>query len=409
MPVTVTAVIGAKLKLSQGKEVTLHEGDIVRDLIYKSGTEEKSISGTVRVINATTKNYTSGTSSCPPEPYVHKYVTIGSLIIDSSAQYDAELTKISISNIVDIGGVTENGGAITVGVGEQYKPLADVIANAPEGAVIQLKGGEYTEPLNLTKPVSIIGDGTAKLTGKITVDFAAKAARAAEAPNVPAKLHLEGLVLGADAQIVVNGAEEIEMINCTLDAFNDTGVKMYPVKVGESPVLMVVEGCTVKGQVDNVYNIFEINGILKDGSRFCNNRFEDLSCSHNQFNFYGVEDGAVITVENNWCACSKNMVRIGFKGEPKDVAVNINNNSCDTTDDSADWAGFVVVQPYSNKTVSMAGVKINMKGNTCPSDQLIYTYAGSKDTMKFTPETSPVVTIDGVVVVPADRSPNPEA
>lgn len=403
MPATVAAVIGAKLKLPNGKEVTLHEGDVVRDLIYKSGTEDKSISGTVRVINATTKNYTSGTSSCPPEPYVHKYVTIGSLIIDSSAQYDAELTKVSISNIVDIGGVTENGGAITVGVGEQYKPLADVIASAPEGAVINLKGGEYEAPLALNKSITIVGDGTAVLTGPLTINAAPAVARVAGEKAEPVVVHLEGVELAKDAIITADGIDELELVNCTFGELNDTGDKIYPVKLGENPVLLTVEGCTFKDQFANVYNILELNCQLKDGSRICNNRFEGKSCTHNQINLYNVVDGATITIENNWCAMSANLLRIGFKGAPADVVVNVNNNTCDATSDD-DWAGLMIIQPYGNKTTSYAGLTVNLKGNTCPGEQLAYVYS-SKDGMHFTEETNPTIVVNGEVVTLVDRNP----
>ena len=96
------AKIGVRLTMDTGT-VTLFEGDIVSDLVYMKSGVEKVISGSVRVINASTSSNSTATETCVAEPYVHRYITPVSIVIDSSEQYEAEMVTVNILDIISIG------------------------------------------------------------------------------------------------------------------------------------------------------------------------------------------------------------------------------------------------------------------------------------------------------------------
>lgn len=134
---TAVAKLGAVIQFTQNASVTVFEGDVIENLVYTSGNTQKTISGQIRVINATTRANNKIPDSCPPEPYVHRYITINSMTIDSSDVYDAEMTRINISDIVSIGSV--NGNEISCAVaGECYATLDEAIAAAQDGDTITI-------------------------------------------------------------------------------------------------------------------------------------------------------------------------------------------------------------------------------------------------------------------------------
>ena len=134
---TANSIIGAELVLGSDATVTVFEGDIIENMVYKSGNTTKTISGAIRVINATTKTCSTVPKSCPPEPYVHKYITIQSLTIDSSEVFDAEMNQISVADIINIGSINGNKLAIQVD-GQIYSDVAEALANLSDGSVITL-------------------------------------------------------------------------------------------------------------------------------------------------------------------------------------------------------------------------------------------------------------------------------
>ena len=112
-------------------------------------------------------------------------------------------------------------------------------------------------------------------------------------------------------------------------------------------------------------------------------------------NFYEVEDGATITVDNNVFEYSGNAMRIGFKGNAK-ATININNNEYKETDTSLDgiYAGYFLIQPYGKKTESFENVVININNMKKPEGQIGYVYCGSEDT-QLTDKQLPTVKVDG--------------
>ena len=387
MAVISKALISAQLTID-GKVYTLSEGDIVNDLVYSASGVEKTISGAIRVLNTSTKSNNSIPDDCPPEPYAHRYVSVYAMVIDSSDVYDAELTRINVSNIISIGSVTEDGGKIVVGPGEQYRALSDIVADAEAGATIKLTTGLFDSPLELTKDIKIEGTTGTVLAGAINV---------AGTADAPIAVEISGVELTEDAIIKVANAKEFTMSGCTFQGHNLTAKTMPIAVTTDNEIKLVIEGNTFGAENEFSYNLIDVYGKLANGSSISNNTFEDAACIHNQISLYNAADEAVIDINNNSCAKSANLVRIGFKGEPN-CTVNMSGNSYDDTDADADYAGLFLVQPYGTQTTSFAKTTIYVEKTTMSNagGQLYYLYAGTNDT-KFTDDNKPAVYVDGVL------------
>ena len=152
------AKLGVKLNIGD-PNIVIFEDDVLTGLVYRSGNEIKTIDGTVRVIHATTKANSASPDECPPEPYVHRYITPTAFVIDSSEQYDAELTKINISSIISIGQVNGVGDFAKVG-DTTYDNVNAAVADAADGATVLLtQDAVLTTPL---APNAITLDGNEK-------------------------------------------------------------------------------------------------------------------------------------------------------------------------------------------------------------------------------------------------------
>lgn len=419
MATIAVAKIGATLKIN-GVEYPIYEGDIVNNLVYMDNGVEKTITGAIRVISASTaaQNVDPHTT-CPPDPYVHKYITVNGMIIDSSIDKRAVLTRIKTADIVSVERITaadEADGSVVVGVGPQYKQLDAVLAEAEEGTTVKLTAGDYEMPLVVTKNVSIVGTVPGVvLKGQINIAAPAAAVPAAlaasnetPAPTGGIKVEISNVKLTGDATIVIgDGVDEFVMTNCTFGSHNLTA-KAYPIKIctkdTQTPMLVKIDGNVFEAQNEFSYNLMEIYANLKDGSSISGNKFMDACCTHNQINLYGLDPNANITIENNHAAYSGNMVRIGFIGTPVGT-VTMAGNSYDRSDADPAWRGLFLVQPFGEKTTSFAGVKIYANKNKIPADdQLGYIYAGGKDT-PFTPDNKPAIFVDGVQIVIPNASP----
>lgn len=159
-------------------EYRIHEGDTVTDLAYRRGQEDYTVSGTVRVINATVQQ-TNYQQTCPPESYFHRLATINSVIIDCSEKYDADLVNVSISEITGVGSVTEGGdgeeggdegASIIVGPGVPYQSLDEIISGVDAGSTIKLEPGTYTPNLTINKELTIVGQEGVEFAGTVSID-----------------------------------------------------------------------------------------------------------------------------------------------------------------------------------------------------------------------------------------------
>lgn len=382
MAVISKAKVSVQLTID-GKVYTLSEGDIVKDLVYSANGTQNTISGAVRVLNVSTKANNAIPDDCPPEPYSHRYISVYAIVIDSSETYDAELTRINVSNIISIGSVVADGGKITVGPGEQYRPLADVIAEAEPGATVKLTEGVFEAPLELKKDIKIEGTTGTVLSGAIKLSGNA---------DHPISVKMSGVKLTKDALLSINNTKEFSMTGCTFEGHNLTA-KTMPISVAtDAPIKMVITGNTFGAQNEHSYNLIDVYGKLADGSSISDNDFQAGSCTHNSISLYNVEEGAHVMINNNKNAA----IRIGFKGEPK-CTVTCEGNSYPASDDP-EYDGLLLVQPYGKQTTSFAGMTLNINKTIKPAadTQLYYLYAGVNDT-PFTPETMPTIYVDGVL------------
>lgn len=417
MATTAIAKIGATLRTSDGKEYTVYENDLIQDLTYTNGNTTATLSGRVRVIAASTIAQNTGPTDCPPEPYVHRYISPTMLVIDSSDENYAILTRVNIANIVSIGSVTTAAeaaeeGQIVIGPGSQYQTLDTVIAAAEEGAVVKLKAGTYAAPITVTKSISIISEDGAVLTGAIKVDGAQNPGTMAEDgadadEKAPVTVTLRGLTLTGDALIDIDNVDAFTMENCTFKNHN-MSTQTMPISIGTkgtaAPMLVKIDHNVFGDQTQYSYNLIDVYSKLKDGSSISNNEFTDQCCTHNQISLYGIDTGATIAISNNHAEVSKNMVRIGFIGTPIGTVI-MDGNSYDATDADPAYAGLFLVQPYKKETLSFSGTTIKVDNTKAPSpiQQIGYIYAGASDT-PWTEDNKPVIIVNGKPVTIPDSS-----
>lgn len=398
MSTTAIAKLGVSLKLDNGNVVELREGDIVNDLVYRNNGVETTLSGSVRVIDANTRSNSTIPDDCPPEPYAHRFIQVPSLVIDSSSEYDAELNRVSIASILSIGSVTENAGAITVGVGGQYKALSEVLSTAEPGATIKLQDGEFTEALSFNKSVKIVGSANTVLTGPISV------VGSSDENAEPMSLELENVKLSGNAAMTVRNVGSLTMSNCVVEGLTATGDAAYqPLNIlSDNPMVVKVTDCTFGDSDEKSYNLLNIYGSLKSGSEFSNNTFSAKCCTNNIVNIYNADEGAVINIKNNHSAVSRNMARITTAGNPT-FTVNLIGNSYDSTNGQDGWpdpeyAGIMFFQP-SKSTTSFSNCTVNIEKTTMsnPDGQLYYMYAHGEGIIELTEDKLPTVYVDGVL------------
>lgn len=152
------------------------------------------------------------------------------------------------------------------------------------------------------------------------------------------------------------------------------------------PTKLVIEN-NYFGPSPEIYNFFELNCAVSDGSKFNNNTFVKEAAFHNCFNFYEVESGTedkhtVIEISGNTfdCGTDCNPIRIGCKGAPQYVDFFIEDNTY-TADPETDpaWTGLFFIQPYVKQTEDMSGIYIYLKNNHIGDNQLFYYWAYPTD------------------------------
>lgn len=415
MSVTIKPRICANLIVNDNGESTvyeIHEEDIIRDLKYRKGTEEVTISGAVRVMNCSTTRATI-TQTCPPESYFHKLVNITSLIIDCSAEFDADLVTISVSDIIGIGEVERPDEAkqvVKIGVGPEYQTVDKVVESLEEGATLKLDKGEYEPAITVTKSVKIVGANdyprnVAPTTAIATMDAESAPAAvegtvmsgAIKVDNADAEVELRGLDLTNGCLIKVANAKSVKIINCYVSGLVGDVAKTMPFAfTGTTPCKIVIEGCFFGDWTENgsnkIYNLIDVYNAMADGSSISNNYFTAKSCAHNQVSLYGIEDNATIKCNGNVFEVAGGY-RIGFKGAPKGT-VEINDNVMSEYDPDPTYAGILTIQPYSTETTDFSGIAVNLNKNTVPEGNICYVYCGSADT-QLTDAQLPKVTVNG--------------
>lgn len=387
-----TVKVTVDLELSNGTIVNLAEGDIIDDVTYRENGETKVLDGAVRVIECVTRTVPrTEDDKCHHEPYMDKYVTAKSIVVDSSEKYDMEIKEIPVSAIIGIGSVDKTGGAITVGPGPQFKPLTDIIKEAPAGAVVKLTAGTYDVPMTLDKDIAIVSDGDAKLTGVINIKKAADGT----APVV----NLEGVTLTGDAVVQLDGAKTFIMKGCKVGGFNPekSTQPIHFLNSSPDPVLVVIEDNEFLPSNENCYNLINIYGKFMDGSSISNNIFRQGCSQHNLISFFAVDDGATVYFNDNQCEYVKDMamVHVQIPGSPKCTVIMEGNSYVSHPDTDPKWEGLFVVQPFSTQTVDYKDVTIQCNNTTKPEGQIGCRYAHANNTQLADDQWATVL-VDGV-------------
>lgn len=220
--------------------------------------------------------------------------------------------------------------------------------------------------------------------------------------NAPGKeVVFNGCDFSEDAHIELVIADSVSFLNCRFYKMNPYQAKSYLILGRACETKLTIEGCFFGGNNKTdagwtIYNLMELNTVLKDGSSISNNYFAKDCCTHNQINIYAAADGAEIDLNNNFFIESKNGYRFGVKEEPH-CTFYIDGNTYITTDDDVDWAGLIIIQPYTTKTTSFNNMtlKITNTKNKTGIEQLIYLFANSSDTHYHVTKNYPVVFVDG--------------
>lgn len=268
---------------------TVHEGDIINDLVYETNGVQNKLTGAVRVINCAATRITV-TQTCPPESYFDRIVQISSFIIDSSSVFDAELTQVNISDIVSIGSVVPMETTITAG-----SNITDAIDNAVAGQTILLSAGEYAEAVTINKDITLVGQGDVKITAPITisageganvtiegikVNVASTAAKTAAVDLVSGNLNMSNCQItttsaGEEACCIRRDSTEagtattINLENCTIEMNVGTegSAYSYPIAIGRFDT-SAATGKYDMGNCDLILSDCTVTGDVVDGQTY---------------------------------------------------------------------------------------------------------------------------------------------
>lgn len=287
---TAIAKVGVELSMGQAK-ITLFEGDVVSGLVYEVSGKQKEIDGQIRVINATTRANSSIPDECPPEPYVHKYITPMSLMIDSSDVFEAELVKVDINSIRDV--KTVNGENITAVVdGFPFGRLSDAVKYAAikygtDPVTIYLTGDTATDDevvIPAGSKIKILG-----INSPNPVIYSRIRAEVVDDALVNTVLYLESLVMDGSA---------IDVVGSAIGIFSGDGTLVHPSTLDLSLKDVVVQNFIGKGMyLTNVQKLVIQKSVLQNnatGPMGSPNIYGDYSLD---VNLIGVQDSE-ITLHN---------------------------------------------------------------------------------------------------------------
>lgn len=332
---------------------------------------------------------------------------------------NAEAYQIAVQPS-DIEVKTKYDDGVHIGIGPEFKPLDEVLAEVEEGTAIHLEPGEYTMPLTVNKSLSLIAEvpGSVVLSQPVTgatvatIRKAAKIAAAAPAASEEDKgleLVFDGIKFTGTAMLDFRKATPKSLIirNCTFENIdhgegkNDDFVWISSnTAAGEPYPTMYFEFVNNYVGPDNVgiYNFLDMAVYLANGSKICNNTYKNHAVTHNVIKFYGIEAGGTIDVSNNHNdECD--FVHMHLRGADN-VTVNAENNTYKmvyTPGPKSVAAGYGI-QAQGTNPKTLKGLTVNINNNHCPEDEtIIFAYSKpSSGEMEFTDETKPTVYIDGV-------------
>lgn len=282
--------------------------------------------------------------------------------------------------------------------------LASVASDEKLGGLI-LPVNTYSESLTLGNSVSLIGakDVPANTGSRCVDEIISGETTLANLIGCEAgsDVTIQGVTMTENALMTIGGASSLKLKNCRYLGVTGDKAKSYLLldKFGtnDEGTLLQIEGCYFGSNditsANKMYNLFEVNSKLADGSYIKNCYFAKEACTHNIINIYDVMPGATITIENNVFEMSANAIRVGTIGDAE-CKIVIKNNTYLETDSLPDWQGILLIQPYGKRTTTMEHVTIVLDGNKGPGEQLYYIYNGANDT-KIEGELVPKIYVNG--------------
>lgn len=299
--------------------------------------------------------------------------------------------------------------------------LNDVIATAT-GRDIFLADGKFDQDVTINKNIRLFGrrsgieaksrmydkKGTRYdisqlvdetiLSGKITV-------------NENANVVLDGIVLTKKALISLNKAQSLELHNCIISDVEPeataTNSFLVYTKNGDPSVRIVVKKCffgantNVGGKL--IKNALELTAPLASGSDVSYNYFEKGVCKNNIICFYAAAEEAKISATNNYFEYSGNGIRIATIGDVACEYTIADNEYASTEELQPDYAGLLLIQPYSKLTTNFHKNVIHMDRTVhYDKHQTWYLYFGPDDT-QIAEDMYPYLYIDGELIM----SPEP--
>ena len=204
-----------------------------------------------------------------------------------------------------------------------------------------------------------------------------------------ANVTIENVTFGDNAALVVNTTGDFTLTNCQFAPYTEYG-KDVNVGVRTAVYLKIggtatVTNNTFEGVDNGYYNAIEF-GIGDDHSlknaTISGNTFTK-TIKNNYFNFYNMQEGAVINITNNQILLankSSNGIRIS-NNKNVSATFNLDSNTYTYAATSADseYEGLILLQDYSKKdagTQDFTKITINITNLTSPEDakQILYVY-----------------------------------
>ena len=157
---TFTPLIAVSLKIGEGSPVIIREGDLLTGVRYTTASGDKTVSGSVRVLDVTSTLYNAGPKSCPANPFFRDIASVPSMVLDTSATHDASLVTINLKDILEITEVetpSDQDIVIYDPSGDSGLSLGEVINLSGDGSTIRVLSGDIDDVVNIDKSVHMKG------------------------------------------------------------------------------------------------------------------------------------------------------------------------------------------------------------------------------------------------------------
>ena len=390
--VTYKAVVAFQINI-KGTKYVIHEGDIVENLCYVTGTGTKYIDrARVCSLVAFTSDCDEYPNACPPMPYIDRYVTAKYMTLDCSRSQNAIFKSVIPNQIVSIDRIIPAGeypDAIVIGDGPQYIPLPDLIDLADDGATIYLTKGVYSQDIHICKSLNLIGAPGATITGNVSIDC----------PEDNRDVVIDGITFTDKGNIEVGQCDELTIRNCTFYDHTDA-TTLISLNTEISMAFRLINN-TFNEQNSDVEHLVRSYALLRKGTEFMDNELGRYCCNGHAFEIFNVLNGSKVENINftgNHAVRSDNMVHLRFKTGTPRVHIVMDDNSYDSTNIDRLLAGLIMIQPYRDETVSLAHVYITISDTTHSDGNHIAYFGYCSTDMKLPNNRMPVVYVDGIKV-----------